>query len=240
MKKKILAIVPAYKEEESIGAVLSGIRVHLPEADICAVDDGSPDSTYEKILATGVEPVRLPYNLGIGGAMQTGFRYAFENDYDIAIQIDGDGQHRPDQAHKLIGPLERGEANVAIGSRYLENTGYGSSFQRKVGSRIFAYILSMLTFQKVTDPTSGFRAFDREAIRFFAHDYPEDYPEPEVIVLLHKVGLTFVEVPVTMEERSGGTSSITPVRSVYYMVKVLLAIFMEAIKKKESIKRQAP
>lgn len=235
MKKKILAIVPAYKEEESIGAVIADIRAHLPEADICAVDDGSPDSTYQKMLSAGVEPVRLPYNLGIGGAMQTGFRYAFENDYDIALQIDGDGQHRADQAHKLMGPLERGEANVAIGSRYLENTGYGSTFQRKVGSRIFACIVSALTSQKVTDPTSGFRAFDREAIRFFAHDYPEDYPEPEAIVLLHKVGLTFQEVPVSMEERSGGASSITPIRSVYYMVKVLLAIFIEALKKKERL-----
>ncbi len=236
MKKKILVIVPAYNEEESIQAVISDIRTHLPDADICAVDDGSQDSTYNKILSTGINAIKHPYNLGIGGAMQTGFKFARENDYDIAVQIDGDGQHRADQAAKIIEPLERQEANVAIGSRYIEKTGYGSTFQRKVGSKIFSGILSLLTSQKVTDPTSGFRACDKSAIRHFAHDYPEDYPEPEAIVLLHKVGLTSLEVPVSMAERSGGKSSITPIRSVYYMIKVLLAIFIEALKKKENLK----
>lgn len=233
MKKRILAIVPAYNEEESIQSVISDIRTHLSDADICVIDDGSEDSTYDKILSLGVIVIRHPYNIGIGGAIQTGFKFALENDYDIAIQIDGDGQHRADQAAKLTGPLERRETNVAIGSRYIEKTGYSSTFQRQVGSKIFCGVLSLLTSRKVTDPTSGFRAYDKKAIRYFAHDYPEDYPEPEAIVLLHKIGFSFQEIPVSMKERSGGKSSITAIGSAYYMIKVLLAIVIEALKRKE-------
>jgi len=170
--------------------------------------------------------LRLPFNLGIGGAMQTGYRFAFEHGYDVAVQIDGDGQHDPSQLPAILAPVLSGEADLCVGSRFTGPGAYRSSFARRVGIKIFARIVSAVVRQKVTDTTSGFRAVNRKGIALFAADYPHDYPEVEATVLLVKHKLRLMEVPVEMRERGGGASSITALRSIYYMTKVLLAIFV--------------
>jgi glycosyltransferase involved in cell wall biosynthesis len=170
----------------------------------------------------------LPFNLGIGGAVQTGFRFAFENDYDIVVRVDGDGQHDPAQLSRVLEPVLRGEADIAVGSRFAaeDAAGYRSSRSRRIGIRLLAWVVSRIVGQRVTDTTSGFQALNRRGIELFAHDYPHDYPEVEAMVLVFRHRLRLVEVPVEMRERAGGRSSITALRSVYYMVKVLLAIFV--------------
>jgi hypothetical protein len=171
--------------------------------------------------------LRLPFNLGIGGAVQTGFRYAFERGYDIAVRVDGDGQHDPSQLALVLEPVLRGEADVAVGSRFAADLdGYRSSRPRRVGIRLLAWVVSRIVGQRVTDTTSGFQALNREGIALFARDYPHDYPEVEATVMVFRHRLRLREVPVSMRERGGGRSSITTLRSVYYMVKVLLAIFV--------------
>ncbi len=221
-----IAIVPALNEEEAVGRVIDEIRAFDPGFDIVVVDDGSTDRTAGVAADRGAHVLRLPFNLGIGGAMQTGFRFAFEHGYDVAVQIDGDGQHDPSQLPKILEPLLSGEADLCVGSRFTGDGAYRSSFARRVGIKIFAGIVSAVVRQKLTDTTSGFRAVNRRGITLFAADYPHDYPEVEATVMLVKHKLRLKEVPVAMRERSGGASSITPVRSVYYMTKVLLAIFV--------------
>jgi glycosyltransferase involved in cell wall biosynthesis len=221
-----IAIVPALNEEQAVGRVIDEIRAFDPGFDIVVVDDGSTDRTAGVAADRGAHVLRLPFNLGIGGAMQTGFRFAFEHGYDVAVQIDGDGQHDPSQLPKILAPLLSGEADLCVGSRFTGDGAYRSSFARRVGIKIFAGVVSAVVRQKVTDTTSGFRAVNRRGITLFAADYPHDYPEVEATVMLVKHKLRLTEVPVAMRERSGGASSITPVRSVYYMTKVLLAIFV--------------
>jgi glycosyltransferase involved in cell wall biosynthesis len=221
-----IAIVPALNEEQAVGRVIDEIRAFDPGFDIVVVDDGSTDRTAGVAADRGAHVLRLPFNLGIGGAMQTGFRFAFEHGYDVAVQIDGDGQHDPSQLPKILAPVLSGEADLCVGSRFTGDGAYRSSFARRVGIKIFAGVVSAVVRQKVTDTTSGFRAVNRRGITLFAADYPHDYPEVEATVMLVKHKLRLTEVPVAMRERSGGASSITPVRSVYYMTKVLLAIFV--------------
>ena len=221
-----IAIVPALNEEEAVGRVIDEIRAFDPGFDIVVVDDGSTDRTAGVAADRGAHVLRLPFNLGIGGAMQTGFRFAFEHGYDVAVQIDGDGQHDPSQLPKILAPVLSGEADLCVGSRFTGDGAYRSSFARRIGIKIFAGVVSAVVRQKVTDTTSGFRAVNRRGITLFAADYPHDYPEVEATVMLVKHKLRLTEVPVAMRERSGGASSITPVRSVYYMTKVLLAIFV--------------
>jgi glycosyltransferase involved in cell wall biosynthesis len=221
-----IAIVPALNEEETVGRVIDEIRAFDPGFDIVVVDDGSIDRTAGVAADRGAHVLRLPFNLGIGGAMQTGYRYAFEHGYDIAVQIDGDGQHDPSQLPAILGPVLSGEADLCVGSRFAGEGAYRSSFLRRVGIRIFAAVVSAVVRQKVTDTTSGFRAVNRKGIALFAADYPHDYPEVEATVMCVKHKLRLREVPVGMRERGGGSSSITAVRSVYYMTKVLLAIFV--------------
>ncbi len=230
-KGKILVIIPAYNEEGSVGKVIEGVRTHLSQADILIVNDGSTDLTSEIAKSMGAVVLDLPFNLGIGGAMQAGYQYAYERGYDIAIQVDGDGQHDPKEIGKLLKALEEKKMDMAIGSRFIGDLGYKSSMMRRVGISIFSKVISILVRQKITDPTSGFRAANRKAIQLFAVNYPQDYPEPEVLVLLHQCHLKMGEVPVGMSERSSGESSITKIRSIYYMVKVLLAIFVDYFKK---------
>lgn len=230
MKDKILIIIPAYNEEKNIAHVVNDIKEHFQEADILVVDDGSTDSTGEIAKKAGVTVINHPFNMGIGVAMQTGYRYADLKEYYIAIQVDGDGQHPPDQIHRLLKPVIEGKADMVVGSRFLGEGDYVPSFARSIGIRVFSRILSLITRDRVTDPTSGFRAVNREAIRFFAKNYPEDYPEVEAIVLLHKAGFNIVEAPVQMKARVWGKSSITYFHAAYYMVKVLLAIFIDMIK----------
>lgn len=226
-----LAIVPAHNEAEAIGGTIASIRQWAPDFDVLVVDDGSSDETARRVREAGSEValLRLPYNLGIGGAMQSGYLYALDNDYDIAVQIDGDGQHDPRHVHELLGVLQGDrQLNMVTGSRFLESDGdgYRSSATRRVGIRIFARVVSTITRQRVTDPTSGFRMTDRRGIELFARDYPHDYPEVEAILLMHTNRLRSGEAPVVMAPRAAGQSTITMTRSVYYMVKVLLAVFV--------------
>jgi glycosyltransferase involved in cell wall biosynthesis len=221
-----IAIVPALNEEETVGRVIDEIRAFDSGFDVVVVDDGSVDRTAGVAADRGAHVLRLPFNLGIGGAVQTGYRFAFEQGYDIAVQIDGDGQHDPSQLPKILGPVLAGEADLCVGSRFTGDGAYRSSFARRVGIKIFAGVVSAVVRQKVTDTTSGFRAVNRRGIALFAADYPHDYPEVEATVMCVKHKLRLKEVPVAMRERGGGASSITAVRSVYYMTKVLLAIFV--------------
>jgi glycosyltransferase involved in cell wall biosynthesis len=223
---KRIAIVPAKNEQESVGRVIDEILAFDPGFAVVVVDDGSVDRTAAVAAAHGARVVRLPFNLGIGGAMQTGFRYAFENGFDLAVQIDGDGQHDPKELPAILGPVLAGEADVVVGSRFAARGGYRSSFSRRFGIRIFAWTISLLVRQRVTDTTSGFRAINRHGIALFAADYPHDYPEVEATVMAIRHRLRLCEVPVAMRARTTGRSSITALRSVYYMVKVLLAIFV--------------
>jgi glycosyltransferase involved in cell wall biosynthesis len=223
---KRLAIVPALNEGESVGRVIAEIRRFDPGFDIVVVDDGSTDRTAGIAADQGAHVLRLPFNLGIGGAVQTGYRFAFERGYDIAVQIDGDGQHDPAQLPAILAPVLAGEADLCVGSRFAGGSGYQSSFARRVGIRLFAAVVSVVVRQKVTDTTSGFRAVNRKGIALFAADYPHDYPEVEATVMCVKHKLRLTEVPVEMRERAGGESSITALSSIYYMTKVLLAIFV--------------
>ena len=227
----ILIIIPAYNEEKSLPGVIRDIREHAAHADIIVVDDGSRDGTARVASALGITVMSLPFNLGIGGAMQAGYLYADRHGYDIAVQFDGDGQHRAGEIGKLLRPLASGDGDIVVGSRFLIPGGYRAPLTRKVGMWIFSFVVSRILGMSISDTTSGFRAANRRVIEYFAQNYPEDYPEVETLVLVHKKGLRIQEVPVMMRERTGGSSSITPVRSVYYMVKVLLAVFVDLLKK---------
>ena len=225
--RRVVAIVPALDEEGAIGAVVDELRVFDPAIDVVVVDDGSSDATAATAAAAGAAVVRLPFNLGIGAAVQTGFRYALEGDYDVAVRLDGDGQHDPAELPKLLEPLSRDEADVVTGSRFRDTDGgYRPPLARRLGISWFARLVSLLSRQRVTDTTSGFQALNRRGIELFASDYPSDYPEVEATVLLLKHRLRLLEVPVTMREREHGASSITLLRSVYYAIKVTLALLV--------------
>lgn len=228
---RTLIIIPAYNEEQSLPAVIDDLRRHIPGGDILVVDDGSRDRTAAAARSAGVRVASLPFNLGIGAAMQTGYRYARQKGYDIAIQFDGDGQHMAEEIAILLEKLGKGGADIVVGSRFLKKGDYRPSFFRKIGIWVFSTVLSSILGMPVTDTTSGFRAANRRVIEFFAGNYPEDYPEVESLVLLHRAGMAIAEAPVRMRDRTGGRSSITPIRSAYYMVKVLLAVFIDLLKK---------
>jgi glycosyltransferase involved in cell wall biosynthesis len=220
------AVVPAYNEERNIGRVVEELHAFDPGLTVVVVSDGSLDGTADAALAAGARVLRLPFNLGIGGAVQTGFRYAWENGYELAVRCDGDGQHIPAELPKVIGPVVSGEADIAVGSRFAGGEGYRSSASRRIGIRLLALVVSAIARQRVTDTTSGFQALNRRALELFASDYPHDYPEVEGMVMTIKHRLRLVEVPVQMREREHGRSSITALRSVYYMAKVLVALFV--------------
>jgi glycosyltransferase involved in cell wall biosynthesis len=228
---KSIAIVPALNEEGAIGSVIDEIRAFDETFDIVVIDDGSADRTREVAAAAGAHVLRLPFNLGIGGAVQTGFRFAFENGYELAVRVDGDGQHDPAELAKIVKPVLLGEADICVGSRFAGERSYRSSRSRRVGIHLLAWIVSRIIGQRVTDTTSGFQALNRRGIALFAADYPHDYPEVEATVMVAKHRLSLVEVPVTMRERAAGRSSITALRSVYYMTKVLLAIFVNVFRR---------
>jgi glycosyltransferase involved in cell wall biosynthesis len=221
-----VAIVPARNEEACIRGVVEEIRAFDPEMEIVVVDDGSGDRTAAVARAAGARVVRLPFNLGIGGAVQTGFRYALEHGFQLAVRLDGDGQHDPQELTALLEPVLAGRADIAVGSRFAGGDAYRSTFTRRVGIRLFARLVSLLVRQRVTDTTSGFQAVNRRGILLFAADYPHDYPEVEAIVMVYKHRLRLEEVPVRMRERAGGRSSIRAGHSVYYMCKVSLALFV--------------
>ena len=220
--------MPARNEAGAIGGVLDELRAFDPDLDVVVVDDASSDRTAAIAAARGAAVVRLPYNLGIGGAVQTGFKYALEHGYDVAVRLDGDGQHVPAELPVLLGPIERGEADIVVGSRFVEGGDgeYRPPIARRAGIRFFAWIVSRLVHQRVTDTTSGFQALNRKGISLFAADYPHDYPEVEATVMVVKNRLRLVEVPTTMREREHGTSHINALRSIYYALKVTLALFV--------------
>ena len=222
-----LAIVPARNEEASVGRVVEELRAFDPELDVLVIDDGSEDATAKNAADAGAAVVKLPFNLGIGGAVQTGFKYALEHGYDTVIRLDGDGQHDPQEIPQLLAPLARGEADVVVGSRFADGNGdYRPPFARRAGIRWFARLVSLLTGQKLTDTTSGFQAVNARAVRLFAADYPHDYPEVEAAVMVVRHKLRILEVPARMRDRETGESSITALRSLYYAIKVTLALLV--------------
>ena len=238
MNKKILIIIPAYNEEESIVDVIVSLKNANTKHDIIVINDGSIDMTSKLAKETKKAIViDLPTNIGIGGAVQTGFKYAYRHGYDIAIQFDGDGQHDAGEIDKLIEPIIKEEADFTIGSRFLgDKKGFQSTFARRVGIKVFECVNTFLIKQKVTDNTSGFRAYNKLAIKLLAHDYPTDYPEPETVIILGKKGLRIKEVSVLMHERTGGKSSINGLQPLYYMTKVLLSIFITYLRKERIVK----
>jgi len=223
---KSLVVMPAYNEEATLGRVIAGLRDHAPEFDILVIDDGSTDRTRDVAAASGAKVLQMPFNVGIGGAVQSGFKFALENDYDYMVQVDGDGQHDPAEIPTLVEAMGSGPDDVIIGSRFVEDLQYVGPISRRAGIHVFAFLLSRIVGEKVTDPTSGFRLYNHTAINLFARDYPHDYPEVEAVLVLHLHRLSMREVPVRMFERGGGSSSISSGKSVYYMIKVLLAIFV--------------
>jgi glycosyltransferase involved in cell wall biosynthesis len=239
----LLAIVPAYNEAEIIAQTVTEIHLWAPEFDVLVIDDGSSDRTAANAAAAGARVLRLPFNLGIGGAMQSGYIYALEQGYEVAVQVDADGQHDARHVRELLGRLRSDPAlNMVTGSRFLDpdRDGYRSSASRRVGIRIFSLIVSLITRRRVTDPTSGFRMTDRRAIELFSHDYPHDYPEVEAIVLVHSHRLGSCEIPVSMRPRVTGESAISSTQSVYYMVKVLLAIFVALFRARPAVAELDP
>lgn len=222
-----LAIVPAYNEAHAIAGVVAAIHDAAPDFDVLVVDDGSSDHTVRLAEHAGAITLRHPINLGIGGAVQSGYQFALENGYEMAVQIDGDGQHPPSELGKLVDRLlAEPSVDLVYGSRFLGVGDYDQSLSRRAGILIFSTVLSVITRKRVTDPTSGFRLANRRAIELFAQDYPHDYPEVEAILMMHRHQLVTAEVPVEMHLREGGRSSITWLHSGYYMVKVLLAVFV--------------
>lgn len=205
----------------------------MPGGEVLVVNDGSADSTALEARAAGARVLTMPFNLGIGGAVQGGYRYALRHGYDIAVQIDADGQHDPADLPKLIGPVESGEADLVVGSRFVAANGYKTPYARRAGMILLSWAVSLLTRRRFWDTTSGYRAAGRRAIAAFAAYYPADYPEPESLVAARRLGLKVIEVPVGMRPRQSGFSSITPWRAVYYIIKVLLAVFVSAFRSKE-------
>lgn len=228
---KSIVIIPAYNEEKSIEKTVEDIIQNAPEFDYVIVNDCSKDDTLRICMEKGLHVLNLPINLGIGGAVQTGYRYALKNGYDFAVQFDGDGQHDAKYLQQMRDHMIEHKQNMLIGSRYIEKEGFQSSGLRRFGIRYFSVLIKILTGTKITDPTSGMRMVDREVIEIYAESYPKDYPEPESVVAILNQKKKVGEYPVIMRERMEGVSSISPMRSVYYMIKVTLAILVEMLRK---------
>ncbi len=229
MKK--LIIIPAYNEEGNIERTVNNIKENAPEFDYVIINDCSTDNTLKICREKGFNYINLPVNLGIGGAVQTGYIYARDNGYDCAVQVDGDGQHDAAFLNEMADTLLRENADMVIGSRFIKMEGFQSSAMRRMGIKYFTNLIKGITGATVTDPTSGLRLINRRTIEMFAAYYPTDYPEPDSVVTLLKKKGKVVEIPVMMKERESGKSSISPLKSVYYMVKVSLAILLESVAK---------
>lgn len=228
--KKII-IIPAYNEEENIERTVNAIQKSAQGFDYVIINDCSTDNTRKICEEKEFNIVNLPINLGIGGAVQTGYKYAYENGYDVAVQVDGDGQHDPEFLNTMADYLIEHQVDMVIGSRFIEKKGFQSSITRRMGIKFFSGLIKILTGKTITDPTSGLRMIGRNVMKIFSRDYPRDYPEPESIVAVLRKNMKIEEIPVVMLERQGGVSSISPKKSIYYMVKVTLAILIERIRK---------
>jgi glycosyltransferase involved in cell wall biosynthesis len=233
-ERPYLAVVPAYNEADTVGRVVRALHEQCPDFDVLVIDDGSTDPTAEVAAGSGARVLKLPFNLGIGGAVQSGFKFAEEHGYERMIQVDGDGQHDPAEIRHLMQAMDDDPSmDMICGSRFLSpDLRYPSPISRRTGIHIFAFLLSRIVGQRVSDPTSGFRLCNRTAIQLFARDYPHDYPEVEAVLMLHFHRLRMKEIPVRMFERGGGVSSIGSGKSVEYMLKVLLAIFVGLVRKR--------
>ncbi|MDY5575883.1 MAG: glycosyltransferase family 2 protein [Lachnospiraceae bacterium] len=229
MKK--LVIIPAYNESASILSTVKDIQKNAPGFDYVIINDRSTDNTLDVCKENGLNVLNLPLNLGIGGAVQTGYWYALENGYDIAVQFDGDGQHDATYLNQMADYLIENQVDMVIGSRFITNEGFQSSRMRRMGIKYFSFLIRLMTHETITDPTSGFRMCNRKIINMFSDSYPKDYPEPETTVRVLCAGLKVKEIPVIMRPRQEGVSSISPKRSLYYMIKVSLAIIIEKIRR---------
>ena len=221
---KSLIIIPAYNEELNIESVIDSISEAGCAYDYLVVNDSSTDGTEDVLNQNSFNYVSLPVNLGIGGAVQTGYKYARDNGYDVAIQMDGDGQHNPEYYKEAVDIIEQGEADIVIGSRFIEKEGFQTSFMRRFGIKLLSIMIKIVCGETVRDVTSGYRIVNRKFIEYFAEEYAQDYPEPEAIVAAKLNGAVIKEIPVIMNEREEGESSISPLKSVIYMIKVTLAI----------------
>lgn len=235
--EKICIIIPCHNEAPCISSVLQNLKTNVPEAHYVFVNDASTDNTEQAIrenMAENVTMLNLPANLGIGGAVQTGLLYACRNGFDYAVKFDGDGQHLAEEIKDILEPIQKGEADLVIGSRFLtKNSGFKSTFMRRLGIRVFRLLSRLLTGQMITDNTSGFRAYGKQALLFAAQHYPAfDYPEPEEVILFLHNNYRVKEVPVAMAERKGGSSSINHIKAVYYMIKVIFSVLMAAFRPK--------
>lgn len=230
MKK--IVIIPAYNEISNIRTTVQDILDHAPGFDYVIINDCSQDGTMRFCTEQGMNIINLPVNLGIGGAVQTGYLYAWRNGYDVAVQFDGDGQHDASYLGEMADFLQVQQVDMVIGSRYIRREGFQSSGIRQFGIRYFSALIKLLTGKRVTDPTSGMRMVNRDVMKIYSEDYPVDYPEPESVVTILRMGKKVSEIPVIMRERQGGVSSISPRKAVYYMIKVTLAILMECLRKR--------
>ena len=229
MKK--LIIIPAYNESENIEKTVTAIKKNAPDFDYVIINDCSTDQTRKICERNHYNIINLPINLGIGGAVQTGYRYGYEEGYDVAVQVDGDGQQDPQFLNTMVEYLNENNLDMVIGSRFINKEGFQSSGTRRIGIKYFTILIRVLTGTKITDPTSGLRMVNREIMKIFAYDYPKDYPEPESVVSILRKEKKVKELPVIMKAREGGVSSISPKKSIYYMIKVTLAILIECIRK---------
>ncbi len=231
-EKKVLIIIPAYNEERAIRSLIHEIRNKHPSCTILVVNDGSRDRTAQEAEKAGTTVITHPFNLGIGGAIQSGYKIARDEGFDATIQIDGDGQHDPRSLMDVLQPVLEDRLDLCIGSRFTERSAFHSTFMRRIGIRFFCRLLHWMTGLYLTDPTSGYRATGKKLIPVFAGYYPIDFPEPEAIKIAKRYGARIGEVPVQMRKRLGGVSSIRYFATLYYMIKVTLAILIDALKKK--------
>ena len=231
-KEKILVVIPALNEEEQIATVVQQVKGQVPEAQILVVNDGSSDRTEQRALAGGAKVISHPFNMGYGVALQTGYKYARKYGFDYVLQMDGDGQHNPQYLRALLTGLKEGKVDVVIGSRFLREGGYHVPLLRRMGMLLFGFIASRISGQKITDPTSGYQALGRRVIEFYTHDaFPGDYPDADVLVMLHRAGLRVQEVPVAMRPNSNGRSMHSGLKPLYYIYKMLLSIGLNLMRK---------
>jgi glycosyltransferase involved in cell wall biosynthesis len=227
IRGRILVIIPAYNEAGRLGRVLTGIRHRRPEVDMLVVDDGSTDTTSQEAHEAGALVARHPFNLGYGAALQTGFKFAKQRDYDFLVQMDGDGQHDPNDLVAVLRPVLEGDSDVVIGSRFLEKSSYRSGVRRRIGNWLYSKLASLLTGNRITDSTSGYWAMNRKAVSLCASGYfPHDYPDADVLIGMHQAGISIREVPVRMNPPEGGTSMHGGLRPFYYVFKMNLSIFL--------------